>query len=29
MKCDGCKDAGSPQCVARCPMAAITLEEVK
>src|SRR5574344_706965 len=25
MKCDGCKDAGSPQCVARCPMAAITL----
>ena len=28
MKCDACKDKGSPQCVAKCPMAAITLEEV-
>ncbi len=29
MKCDGCKEKGSPQCVAKCPMSAITLEEVK
>lgn len=28
MKCDSCKEIGSPQCVARCPMAAITFEEV-
>ena len=28
MKCDACKDKGAPQCVEKCPMAAITLEEV-
>ncbi|MDU3349727.1 MAG: 4Fe-4S binding protein, partial [Clostridium sp.] len=28
MKCDACKDKGTPQCVEKCPMAAITLEEV-
>lgn len=31
MKCDMCKDTenGSPYCVEKCPMGAITLEEVK
>ncbi|MGL5152737.1 MAG: 4Fe-4S dicluster domain-containing protein [Clostridium sp.] len=29
MKCDACKDIGSPQCVAKCPMGALTLEEVR
>ena len=28
MKCDHCKHAGSPQCVEKCPMGAITFEEV-
>ena len=28
MKCDACKDKGTAQCVAKCPMGAITLEEV-
>lgn len=28
MKCDNCKDKGTTQCVKRCPMSAITLEEV-
>ena len=30
MKCDMCREteSGYPQCVAKCPMAAITLEEV-
>lgn len=30
MKCDGCRDTErkTPQCVAKCPMAAITVEEV-
>lgn len=28
MKCDGCKDIGTPQCVEKCPMGAITTEEV-
>ena len=28
MKCDACKAHGTAQCVERCPMAAITLEEV-
>ena len=28
MKCDNCKAQGTPQCVAKCPMGAITLEEV-
>ena len=28
MKCDGCKSHGTAQCVAKCPMGAITLEEV-
>lgn len=28
MKCDGCEAHGTAQCVERCPMAAITLEEV-
>ena len=28
MKCDHCIDIGRPQCVARCPMGALTLEEV-
>ena len=31
MKCDGCKyhPSGTSQCVAKCPMGAITLEEVR
>ncbi|MGL5245480.1 MAG: 4Fe-4S dicluster domain-containing protein, partial [Sarcina sp.] len=31
MKCDMCEStkSGNPQCVANCPMAAITLEEVE
>ncbi|WP_297489347.1 4Fe-4S dicluster domain-containing protein [uncultured Cetobacterium sp.] len=30
MKCDMCTDnPNGPQCIAKCPMAAITLEEVK
>lgn len=31
MKCDMCKNtkSGTPQCVANCPMSAITLEEVE
>lgn len=31
MKCDGCKEhkSGKPQCVDKCPMGAITLEEVQ
>ncbi len=31
MKCDGCKDhpSDTSQCVAKCPMGAITLEEVR
>lgn len=31
MKCDMCKntESGRPECVAKCPMAAITLEEVE
>ncbi|MDU5261374.1 MAG: 4Fe-4S dicluster domain-containing protein [Clostridium celatum] len=28
MKCDACKEHGTAQCVAKCPMRAITLEEV-
>ena len=28
MKCDACKAHGTAQCVAKCPMGAITLEEV-
>ena len=28
MKCDACKEHGTAQCVAKCPMGAITLEEV-
>ena len=28
MKCDHCQHIGTPQCVAKCPMAAITEEEI-